>query len=408
MSKKVEQILRKMSLEDKIGQMMVLSFRTWGTEQLEAVTELNEALSDYVKDVHPGGIVLFRENCRDAEQTLRFTSRLQLMNRAGRNMSDLLIATDQEGGSVSRIGFGTTGQGNRSLGDTGNRDNAYQMAKIIGRELGALGINTDLAPVADINNNPANPVIGVRSFGENAAKVSEFTAAFQDGLHSEGIIDVLKHFPGHGDTDTDSHIGLPLIGKTLEELRDNELIPFQSAIQNGADIVMTAHICFPRVDTTKLVSLKTGDTVGIPATMSKRLLTDVLRKELGFDGVIMSDALEMKSISEYYWMDDALTMMINAGVNMLLLPAVRKSMDLNLIEDMRKRIIALVREERIREDAIEELVRRILLLKEKYGLLGDKDYGVSREQIDKAKAVVGCDEHKRIVLAMTANQKAFL
>ena len=272
----IEKILDGMSLEEKVGQMMIVSFRsmeeTPGTaggrrsienpEEVSTVniTELNEEIRDCLKKYHFGGTLLFAENFVDPEQVLRLVSDIQAENQEGGGLP-LIVSCDQEGGFITRMKFGTIGVGNMALAATGDPDNAKKMASVYGEEMGLLGINADLAPVVDINNNPANPVIGIRSFSDDPDMVSEYGLHYLDGLHEAGTMASLKHFPGHGDTDTDSHTGFPCIHKSYEELKDFELIPFQKAIDAGADMVMTAHIQYPEIEDTTYISVSTGEQV---------------------------------------------------------------------------------------------------------------------------------------------------
>ncbi|MCR4643704.1 MAG: glycoside hydrolase family 3 protein [Lachnospiraceae bacterium] len=391
-------------MEDKISQMMMLSFRGWGEDECAPVPELNDVMERYLRETHPGGVVLFRENCRDAEQTLRLTTAMQEANRAGESPAELMIATDQEGGMVTRISYGTAGPGNRALADTGKPENAYRMGQIIGRELQALGINADLAPVADLSTNPANPIIGARSFGEDPLKTEAFVIAFQKGLHSEKIISTLKHFPGHGNTEKDSHILLPRVESSTEELWNNELIPFRGGIRHGADMVMMAHIQYPRLEKACALSLKTGKPIIVPATMSEKIIRHLLRGRLGFEGVVLSDALEMKAVSTYFHWDDVFAMMINAGVNMMLMPAIFNECDLVTVEMLRQRILSMTLNGRIRRERIEDSAGRILELKERYGLLDGKEYGVDEAAVLRAKKIVGCESHQRAVRKMLCDE----
>ena len=267
----IDAILESMTLEEKVGQMMLVSSRVWkemppeGSEENDTVenaeaeipavnvTELNDVIRQCLHDYHFGGTVLFAENCRDAEQMLRLVADLQAENQAGGGLP-LMGCIDQEGGAVTRLGFGTSGTGNMGVGRQGDPENGRTMAAIYGRELSLVGVNTDFAPVMDVNNNPNNSVIGVRSFSDDPQMVSEFGSAFIEGLHSAGTIVTLKHFPGHGNTDVDSHTGLPRIDRSYDELKAVELAPFQAAIDAGADAVMAAHIEHPRIESEPHVS----------------------------------------------------------------------------------------------------------------------------------------------------------
>ncbi len=409
----VTELLSQMTLEEKVGQMMVASFRVWqdlsGTasdagktvESQESaavpervnVTELNDTVRECIQKNHIGGTILFAENFKNAEQTLRLVMDLQTSSIKGGGVP-LFVAVDQEGGSVARIGFGTTGVGNMALAATADSDNAMAMAKIYGTELQALGINMDYAPVLDVNNNARNPVIGVRSFSDSPRIVQGFGDAFMEGLRSTGTIATLKHFPGHGDTNTDSHTGFPCIYKTYEELKSFELVPYEGAIENGADMIMTAHIQYPEIEKETYVSISTGEDVYLPATMSHVILTDILRGDLGFEGVVVTDALEMGAIADNFATEDILCKSINAGADMLMLPMVYDSVGLDQVNEWVDLTIKLVKEGKIDEARIEESVCRILALKEKYGILEETDFSVTQEKIDKALETVGCKEHR--------------
>ena len=231
------------------------------------------------------------------------------------------------------------------------------MAAIYGEELKLLGIHADYAPVLDVNNNPNNPVIGVRSFSDDPEVVSEYGAAFIRGLHGAGVISTLKHFPGHGNTGTDSHTGLPLIDSSYEALKAVELVPFQAAIDAGADMVMTAHIQYPQIETETYVSKSTGEEIFLPATMSRTILTDILRGDMGFEGVIVTDALDMAAISANFTDEDMILLPINAGVDMLMLPMVYDTVSFQRMQDMTDLAVQLVREGKISEDRIDASLR---------------------------------------------------
>ena len=400
-SDKIGEILDRMTLEEKVGQMMLVSFRVWQEvpetdgEASDAIniTELNDEIRACLRDYHLGGTVLFSENCRDAEQVLRLVADMQTENKAGGGLP-LLVAADQEGGSVARLGFGTTGPGNMALAASGEPENARAMAEIYGTELGLVGINTDFAPVMDVNSEPGNPVIGVRSFSDDPAIVSAYGNAYIEGLHNTGTIATVKHFPGHGNTDTDSHTGLPMIDRSYAELKTQELVPFQSAINRGADMIMTAHIQYPQIETGTYTSVSSGEEIYLPATMSKTILTDILRKELGFTGVVVSDALDMAAIADHFTDEDVLKLTINAGVDMLILPVIYDTDLFQRNMDMVNTVIRLVQDGEIDEARINEAVRRILTLKQKVGLLDAQDFTVTDEQVQTAISGVGSAENR--------------
>ncbi len=395
----IEEIVAGMSLRDKLAQMMFFSPRAWKEDAesdvpAENIRVLNDYTRQYIADHRFGGILLFAENCGDAEQLLRLVADMQQANLEGGGLP-MLMAVDQEGGTVSRLGFGTSGTGNMTIAATGNTERARVMGRIFGEEMALLGLNTDFAPVMDVNDNPANPVIGVRSFSDDADVVAKFGCAFMVELQETGTIACLKHFPGHGNTDTDSHTGLPLVYRSYDELMANELVPFKAAIDAGADMVMTAHIQYPQLEKQTYTSITTGEEVYIPATMSKAIMTDLLRNDLGFEGVIVSDALDMKAILDNYATDDMLAMTINAGVDLLIMPGAWDKAMMDQIDDMLGRAVTLTEEGVIEADRIDDSVRRILTLKQKYGILEKTDFSVTDETVAAAVAGCGSAEHRQ-------------
>ncbi|MCR5746867.1 MAG: glycoside hydrolase family 3 protein [Lachnospiraceae bacterium] len=410
----VDEILAGMTLEEKVGQLMIASFRIWKDVQAEGatqdvktventksevpeqnVTELNDLMKESLEKHHFGGFLLFAENYEDSEQVLKLISDIQTSNQKGSKIP-LLVATDQEGGVVSRVNFGTAGPGNMTLAATDNVENAKKMASVYGEELSALGVTTDFAPVVDINNNPNNPVIGVRSFSDDPEIVSEYALSYMEGLAESGTIATLKHFPGHGNTDTDSHTGFPSIQSTYDELKKTELIPFQKGIDAGVDMIMTAHIQYPEIETNTYTSTSTGEKIYLPATMSHKIITEILREDMGYDGVVVADALDMAAISDNFSIEDTLCMSINAGVDMLIMPPVKDTEIFERLEKMADSAVELAKEGKIDPDCIDASVRRILTLKKKYGILDNTDFTVTDEQIKKAKETVGSKEHRQI------------
>jgi beta-N-acetylhexosaminidase len=252
-----------------------------------------------LREYQPKGICLFRRNFASIEQSQDLTATLRdLCGDA------LLISTDQEGGSVVRALFVPHSPGNMALGAVGDVAVTRASATITARGLQQLGVNVNLAPVADVNNNPHNPVIGDRSFGSDPEAVSEHVTAFVSGLQAGGIAATLKHFPGHGNTAVDSHHGLPEIDRSRKQLAALELRPFRAGIKAGAAGVMTFHGMLPKLDP------------DYPATLSKIIMTGLLRQQLGFDGVVFSDALEMAAIAKNYSAAEATLLALNAGVDM--------------------------------------------------------------------------------------------
>jgi len=392
-----EEMLAVMSLRDKIGQMVMPAFRTWEDGEDKAdVTALNDEIRAAISKNRFGGIILFAENCAENVRTLEFVSELQTANQ--QTASDvaipLLIAIDQEGGSVARLGQGTRMIGNMALGATGDPENAYRAADMISDELDSLGINTDFAPVLDVNDNPANPVIGVRSFSDDPEIAAQFGVAYIQGLKEWDIISALKHFPGHGNTESDSHTGLPMVNKTLDELRECELIPFAAGIEAGADMVMTAHIQYPQIESATYPSVSTGEEVYVPATLSRAILTDLLRGEMGFEGVVVSDALEMAAIREHFAPLDVVRMAIEAGVDLFLMPVtVTDAESLAALEQWIDDVAALAESGEIDMSRIDESVLRILRMKEAYGLLNPIESRVNEHWRAVLNDYVGSEEN---------------
>lgn len=337
----LNKLVSDMSTEEKVGQLFQIGF-TGRT----VTPEIREMIEDY----HIGGIIYFRRNMQSPEQVASLSNELQklAMNR-GKGLP-LIISTDQEGGVVTRLTGGTHFPGNMTLGATREAKLAWQEGKTIARELKAVGINMDLAPVLDVNNNFANPVIGVRSFGEDPHLVAELGTAFIEGLQQEGVIACAKHFPGHGDTATDSHLDLPIIRHNRERLEKMEFYPFRQAIKIGVDSIMTAHIYFPTIEPQE----------GLPATLSYNVLTSLLREEMGYDGLIITDCMEMNAIVSTFGTVEGAIMTIEAGSDMVLV-----SHRLDKQKAAIEAVVKAVKEGRITEERIDQSVMRILRLKEK-------------------------------------------
>lgn len=401
----LEIMLSTMTLREKVAQMMIAAFRVWEEipeakdgEQPEKsvktnVTELNDRIRDMIARNRFGGILLFGQNFQDPAQTLALISDLQTANQAGGGIPQLIFV-DQEGGSVNRVPYSTAGVGNMALGASGDPQNARRMAAIHGREIGLLGIHANFAPVVDVNSNASNPVIGIRSFSDDPQTAAQFACAYLAGLHDAGIIAALKHFPGHGNTATDSHTGFPLIGSSYEELKACELIPFQAAIDAGADMVMTAHIQYPQIEKETAISVSTGEQVYLPATMSRTILTDILRGDMGFDGLVVTDALDMAAIADNFSLEDTLRLTINAGVDLLILPAVMDAKTFQTVDAYVDTAVALVENGAIDEGRINEAVLRILKLKSQYGVLYQTDFAVTAEQLAAAQSGVGSRDNR--------------
>ncbi len=285
---------------ERIGQRLVTGFPG---------TALTPELVQVVKEYKIGNIILFRENIASADQLRTLCADLQTLIRSETG-HDAFIMIDQEGGAVTRLPESCINvPGSMALAATGDPETTYLAGKLTGEELRSLGVNFNLAPSVDVNCNPANPIIGVRSYGDTPATVAKYAAGMIRGLQDGGVLCLAKHFPGHGDTSLDSHLTLPCVDKPRDELERMELAPFRAAIANGVPAIMTAHILFPALDDS-----------GVPATMSRRIVTDLLRGEMSFTGLVTSDCMEMQAVQKFFGSVNGVLAAMNAGVDLVLLP----------------------------------------------------------------------------------------
>lgn len=344
----VERTLKTLTLRQKIGQM--INVRMSG----EFAHLSSEKFGEYKRELlesEIGGFTVYRG---EANAIAALTNELQGISKV-----PLLFAADYERGLRMQLRTGTPFTTNMAVGATGDVQAAFDQGRIICTEMRAIGVNWLFAPVVDINNNPDNPVINIRSFGEDPKKVGELGSALSKGVSAANCLSTLKHFPGHGDTATDSHIGLSVVPIDRARLDAVELVPFKMAIAAGADSVMTAHVAMPKI---------TGDE--IPGTLNPKVSTDILRKELGFGGIITTDAMEMGAINRNYSPDKAVVMAVQAGADVVLLPLDSKKA-IDAIE-------AAVKDGRLTEGRIDESVRRLLRAKHRLGLSKNRFVDLSK------------------------------
>lgn len=392
----VKGILRKMPLREKITQMLMMDLRYWDETAAEAgaqtgFTEMNDTVRSILTQYRFGSVICFAQNLTDTSQAFQLTMDLQEAAMENRGIP-LLICTDQEGGSVYRLASGTALPGNMALSATGNADFARQAGQIIGNELHALGINTTLAPVVDVNNNANNPVIGLRSFGDDPELVGKMASAMISGMAEQNVIGCAKHFPGHGDTFTDSHYGLPLVDKTKEILLSNELKPFEIAISQGVDMIMAAHILYPSLESDRIFSEKTGQEEMLPATMSDDIVDGLLKGELGFEGIVVTDAMNMAGITEYWTPEQAVVNAIAAGVDMICMPcSLHNPTQLKNLDRIIQAVVTAVEDGTISQKRIDDAVTRILTVKKNRGIL---DWNPEDYSLEKALKTVGAPEHR--------------
>ena len=347
----VESWLSAMTLEDKVGQMVVGFFNG---------STLSPELKERIAKYRLGGVIIYdiSGNIIDTQQVATLNESLQLYAKTV-GVQPLFIGIDQEGGLVNRLQTGVTVfPGNMAIGATGNANYAFQAADITARELKILGINMNFAPVLDVNSNPLNPIIGVRSFGANPVEVARLGAAMLPAYRNNQVICVVKHFPGHGDTSIDSHSDMPRIPHSMDRLRAVELVPFVKSIEAGAPAIMTAHVSVEAV---------TGND--LPMTLSSKGI-GFLRNEMGFRGLIVSDSLTMGAIVNDWGIEEASVMAVEAGVDLLVFGADRGHAPQEQ-ERAIGAVITAVQSGRIPASRIDESVRRILTIKNENGLMSN-------------------------------------
>ncbi|MCF7805583.1 MAG: serine hydrolase [Candidatus Marinimicrobia bacterium] len=329
----VEAMLDSMTIEEKVGQLFMMDFRSdFYNEQSWTFKQI----SHWIEEYKVGGLIMFAGAPYEAARNVE---RFQAISE-----NPLLVAADFEWGLPMRISAGTRFPENMAIAATGDPENAYRQGKITAREARTLGVNVSFSPVMDVNNNPDNPIINVRAYGEDPQQVAEYGVQYIKGLQENGVAATAKHFPGHGDTDMDSHLDLPVIDVNQARLDSLELVPFKAAIDSGVKGIMAAHIALPQITD--------GNA---PATFSPTFLQSVLRDSLGFNGVVFSDALNMGGVTNNYWPGETAVRAVNAGVDMLLM-----SPDMALAYHT---VLEAVQDGRITEDRLNQAVRRILTLK---------------------------------------------
>lgn len=358
---RAEEILNSMSMEEKLYQLFIVT-----PEQLTGapiVTQAGDATKSALETQPVGGIIYFAQNIVSRDQCVEMIENTKSYAKYG-----LFISVDEEGGRVARVGsnpaMGTTSFSSMaSVGETGDKEEAYLVGNILGTELQEIGFNLDYAPDADVNSNPSNTVIGDRSFSSDPQTAADMVTAAVHGFEDSGMLSCIKHFPGHGDTATDSHYGAAASYKTMEELEACEFLPFQAGIEAGVPCVMVGHISLPNV---------TGDST--PATLSHEIVTGMLREQLGYEGLIITDSMKMQAVSSYYSSGDASVKAIQAGIDCILMPA-----DLNgAVQGLQT---ALDNGE-LTEDEINEHVLRILKTKIRYGIIDLEDQDITEEDQD--------------------------
>ncbi|MDE2820461.1 MAG: glycosyl hydrolase family 3 [Chloroflexota bacterium] len=368
----IQSTLQSMTIQEKVGQMFMLAF---AADQLDAARIL---MGEHLV----GAAYIGDENVPTARAAIELTNTLQSYARGTRLGIPLLLGADQEGTWSVMTAESAMGPGNMALGATGDPQYAYDMYSVIAEEMSSVGLNTVLGPACDCNSNPYNSIIGMRSFGEDPGRVAAMTAAAVRGLQDNGALATLKHFPGHGDTQVDSHRGLPTVNRSRDELFHIDLRPFAEGVKAGAKIVMTAHIIFTALDPE------------MPATLSPVILGDVLRGELGFDGLIVSDSMNMGSMKRNYDPADAAIGAFKAGVDLMMLAEEHYDHDVeSYLQNQRSLISAVihaVEDGTISSARVDDAVERVLRLK--------REAGFSVEPAPERPVIVGQERHRAVEL----------
>lgn len=333
--------LNQMSVDEKIGQMII-----GGIEGIS----FNQQTQSLIEDYKLGGFILYADNIKNTTQTVNLLNKIKAGNIE--KSIPLFLSVDLEGGNLVRLPKEVLSlPSNRENGKRNDSAFSYDIGQALGKQLDAFGFNMNFAPVLDVDSNPQNPVIGSRSFGADARLVSRLGLQTMKGLQAKSIIPVIKHFPGHGDTSVDSHVNLPVVNKTRSELEALELLPFRTSIENGADAVMVAHILLPTIDEKS------------PSSMSEKIITGILRNDLGFEGIIMTDDMTMAAITKQNDIGSAAVKSIKAGSDIIMV-----AHDYDKIVATVKSIKKAIETGELTEQRINLSVERILKLKKKYEL----------------------------------------
>lgn len=342
--------LDSMSLEDKVGQMLMFTYPG---------TTVNETVRTLVEEWRIGGLVLLGPNVAGPRPLSDFVSEVQALSQENTGRG-LLLAIDQEGGLVLRLNeFFTPFPSAEAVGATGDPGLARELAKAMGEEMRAVGLNMNLAPVLDVAGHPISPPIETRSFGEDPTLVSQMGTAYVQGLHDAGIIATGKHFPGHGSAPADSHAILPIDERDADTIRATDIAPYRESISAGIDVVMTAHVAYPALNENEIQ----------PGTVSPRIVDGLLRQELGFDGVVITDSMTMGAITDSYDIGEAAVLAVLAGADIILMTG-----DLGTQGHVRQALLTAAEDGRLSMERIDQSVSRILRLKEMYGVGSPHEY----------------------------------
>jgi len=349
--------INNMNLEEKIAQMMFVGLNG---------KSLSEQEAEMLRTEHVGGVILLGGNIQNQEQLLEYVTNIK---KASENSGPpLMRGVDDEGGRVSRIPESIVNfPSNQFIGDQADASLSHEIGELLAQKAKVFGFNVNFAPVLDINNNPQNTVIGDRSFGSTPEKVSKLGIATMKGIKSEKVIPVVKHFPGHGNTLVDSHKQLPKVDKSMVDIKSEEIVPFRKAINEGTEMVMVAHILYSAIDQE------------YPATLSERVITGLLRDDMGFEGVVITDDMSMGAITQNYGMEEAAVLSIGAGADMFMLT----SSGNGNYERVKNALKEAVEKGVITEGSLNASVKRVLKVKKQYGLSHELPQSVDVSNLNK-------------------------
>jgi beta-N-acetylhexosaminidase len=411
--KQLDNELSKLSLRQKIAQKLTIDLRYFcepeagqplspelSRQCTTKMTRLTPSLRDMIAEIPIGGVILFSENLKNIDQIVVLTHQLQAAAKNSQASIPLMISVDQEGGRVARLprNQSTPFTGNMSIGATHKKHRtkyALMTGDIIATELLAVGFNAVHAPNVDVNVNPNNPVINVRSFSEDPKVVAELGSAQSYAFERKGLISTLKHFPGHGDTNVDSHTGLPIVTHDRQTIESKDLFPFKSIIEkNSPGMIMTAHIQYPRLDSSTFIS-SSGVEMIKPATMSREILTYQLRDKIGYQGVIITDSLSMAGVSDYFDPVDAVINTFKAGADIALMPiTIRSPLDIEKLNELIKAVEKAVVVGELNRAELEQSVVRILSLKQRFNLSRSFDTNLATAKT-RARNILANKAHKQ-------------
>jgi len=405
-----------LDLRQKVAQKLMLDIRYFCPDRQrpeegsnrhcdKPVTHVPPVLADMIADNDLGGIILFADNLEDSAQIVSLNRELQRAAKQSKSGLPLLIGIDQEGGRVNRLPRDEAAAfaGNMAIGATYAREGdrfASATAEAMAEQLRALGFNVNFAPTLDVNSNPDNPVINVRSYSEKPQVVADLGAASVAAFQQQGIAATVKHFPGHGDTSVDSHTGLPRVERTHSDAQSIDLLPFARVIERAQPaLTMTAHIQYPALDDSMLTS-RSGEQMLAPATLSRRILTGILREEMGYQGVIVTDSLNMAGISDYFTPEEAVINTFAAGADIALMPIkIRYPEDIVQLDRLIGRVVSAVEAGELTLSEIDASVARVQALKQRYidVAWAEQDAQVA---VQRAKHVLASPEHRTLADAL--------